>query len=489
MIEQLCRLLLLISLGCFSTLGWCAEINPGGKGKIESGWSNSCFRPKSDTVLEVCSKYIINWKMWSLMGEPVGDYNLTWQLVGITLKDPQGRGDSNVVFQTAQLPNELRKAAKAIELYVDGYTSVNASGMSHRFNTGVPVRAGAGSSYNTPASPNWDRLFVSGGNVCDDKTKIYYQDVKEAKNMFSHGIQLNSPNFTLCPTSGVSELSAIEGAISKLCEKPNSDLNYRFCSKRKEKLERRNAAETDKVVSGDKGINNKPHASSISSEANPLDGAVNGSEKGAEVGSLLDESAERPQIEKRLAQERAIYRHKSEPACNAAMKNINACYAKSGCLRAAERPAVDQCNAIPAYPASGYSAPVIVLTQRPSPGEVCYYEDAECRAVRAENKRIEERKKAEAAEIRGRKQAEWTSRYGTLSEECKLRAQERDVFDSCQRQHNATCNPKKFNSVSDCLDDKVRSQGPTLKDAQELMHKEWGKRSKTGSSITKSILD
>lgn len=246
--KTLCHLLLISTIGLLPLSAWSADKTPGGKGKLESLWWLDCFKPASGIVTEVCAKYTINWKLWSLMGEPVGDYNVSWTLTSLKLMDPQRNLISS--FTLDNLPNELRKATGRIELYIDGIAAVQTQGSNsgdgfHHFNTGVAVRAGAGSSFNMPGSTSWNTLFVTARfNACDDKFSTY-MDAKLAKEKFLQGIQLSS--LEVCPSSGVSELTSLESAIYKMCEKPGADKKYQFCpiQKPKEKKESGNDAIDD----------------------------------------------------------------------------------------------------------------------------------------------------------------------------------------------------------------------------------------------------
>jgi hypothetical protein len=231
----------------------------------------------------------------------------------------------------------------------------------------------------------------------------------------------------------------------------------------------------------DKNKKEKKSANSSGLGASLLDGE-NTQQQQTDVASLLDENTERPVIQKRLKQEIADYQQAAVPGCNSTLNEINACYEKTGCNRPIENPTLEQCKSIPSYPSEGFS---LSLTKTPRPGEVCYNDDAECRAVKAEAR---EEKRNHAAQIK-QQQSEWSANYETLSNECKQRATERETFAACQKQYDATCNPNNINSVEDCINLQVKTNGPTEKDARKSMQKEWQQRSKTGSSITNSILD
>ncbi len=201
---------------------------PGGEGTITSNMLiNGCFKSKSDTVAEVCGNFTIRWKLWTLMGEPVGNYVLSWKLESIKLVNPANK--ASFYYAASNLPSMLSTPAKAIELYVDAVSSVDNSSSTHRFNTGVPVRAGAGNSYNMPGSPNWAQLFMLRGG-CEAEPS--YLDAASAKALFIKGVQL-SGQLQFCPASGASGLDAVENAVAKLCAKPGADKEFSFCPPQK----------------------------------------------------------------------------------------------------------------------------------------------------------------------------------------------------------------------------------------------------------------
>ncbi len=201
------------------------EKQQGGQGVIRSVlYRDSCIPVDSELVREVCAEYAVNWKLWSLMGEPVGDYRLKWNLVSIKLMDEQRK--QPVSYTPATLPKALEKAVSRIELYIDGLATVGGQSLSHRFNTGVAVRANSGMSHNVPGSPDWSRLFARGVSACTS-SNMEYLSTKEAKAVFVKGITLDS--IRLCPESSVGELSWLNSAVNELCQAPGSEKRYRFC--------------------------------------------------------------------------------------------------------------------------------------------------------------------------------------------------------------------------------------------------------------------
>ena len=233
MTKILSKVFIIIAFAFNTSTAWGADKSPGGKG-ILKGFE--CFRTESSTVREVCASYAINWKMWSLMGEPVGSYSVSWSLRSMKLMDPK-RGILNT-YSAVSIPSELKKSAGALTLYLDGYATTHpgagyavVGGAFHRFNTGISVRANAGGSVNVPGSPSWDKLFVDGVIYgCEDKRNTYLS-ADAAKKKFIAGVELN--NFERCAVSAIAELSQLESAIDKLCQRQEADKKYAFCPEQK----------------------------------------------------------------------------------------------------------------------------------------------------------------------------------------------------------------------------------------------------------------
>lgn len=246
MLNSLRNILITVSIALLFSSAWSAESKSGGQGFMESEFllntsEGKCFDIKNSPVAAVCAKYRINWKLWSLMGEPVGDYNLEWQLYKIILKG--ATGNPIAYYGVEQLPKPLQAAANATELYIEGVADISG-GLSgsfgyHAFNTGVPVRAGVGTSMNVPGSPSWGTLFLNRPE-CNDK-EYPYMNAQDAKLAFKKGIKLQLLN--ICPKSSMS-VSSLVSAIKELCKSPGADKTHRFCPKqiiKKEKMAETNA--------------------------------------------------------------------------------------------------------------------------------------------------------------------------------------------------------------------------------------------------------
>lgn len=241
------NILVMIAIALFSSFAWSADSKPGGQGFMENEFllntsEGKCFDIKNSPVAAVCAKYRINWKLWSLMGEPVGDYNLEWQIYKIILKG--ATGNPITYYGVEQLPRPLQAAANATELYIEGVADISG-GLSgpfgyHAFNTGVPVRAGVGTSMNVPGSPSWGTLFLNRPE-CNDK-EYPYMNAQDAKLAFKKGIKLQLLN--ICPKSSMS-VSSLVSAIKELCKSPGADKTHRFCPEQIIKKEK--VADTDAI--------------------------------------------------------------------------------------------------------------------------------------------------------------------------------------------------------------------------------------------------
>lgn len=445
-------------------VAWAVSNDPGGKGVLKSdsitSFRNDCFKTNSATVIEVCAEYTINWKLWTLMGEPVGDYNVAWKLRSITLKDPQ-RSQVRITYTPDQLPTELKKAAKSLELYIDGYVYVYAGGdtsssnITHRLNTGAAVRAGAGSSFNVPGSTNWDKFFIRGNSACEENLPTSYVDTKTAKEMFIKGIQLS--NLRLCPAAGVSELTKLEIAIEKLCKKPNTATKYRFCLKDAKEKSEDNVKSAAKKERAGHGAGN-----SVPDKKNFLDDQSGSGNQNESIADMLDEKAEQPQIQKRLEQERAKYRRVAEAACDEIMHGIDACYARAQCPRPVLPSGVtkDECQSARPQQATN----MIYLTSSDC--------DHECQE---ESSRRRKREREEEAE-------RWRNRWGTIYESCKPYYAQQEHYTKCEKNFKTSCNPRDLRDQNACVEQQMNSSGPTEQDARAHLKKEWDAKARAGKN-------
>lgn len=214
-----------------------AESKPskGAEGIITNEMTNRCFKTKSKYVQQVCADYEIRYKLWSLMGEPVGNYVLNWKLSSFPAITING-----VQYNSNNIPEPLQKAVNDLELYIDGSAKVTSFGAPwskttahyHRFNTGVAVKANKGSSYNTPGSPNWNKTFIES-QACS-KTDVKYATVADAKYAFINGFTLE--RLETCAGTEMYGMNNIDYAIEQLCCSDEGE-KYKFCPKKQEKSE------------------------------------------------------------------------------------------------------------------------------------------------------------------------------------------------------------------------------------------------------------
>lgn len=203
----------------------------GGEGILEGDSLNTCFSVKSEYAEQVCTNYKIHWKLWSLMGEPVGNYGLEWMLVGIRFK--------NMAYSLT-VPEPLKDAAESIELYIDARAMVKSPNVDvtrttakyHRFNTGVAVKANKGTSYNSPGSPDWSKVFIHE-SPCQDNVR--YATVDDARKVFSNSVTLS--RLTICSGTYVNMLS-FDAKVGRFCATEQGE-GYPFCSARDKKRDKK----------------------------------------------------------------------------------------------------------------------------------------------------------------------------------------------------------------------------------------------------------
>lgn len=211
-----------------SALALCtaAEAAAGGQGTMTGSPNDvQVFRTGSKVVPEIGAEFQIAWKMWTLAGEPVGNYVLTWKLVSLSIADgvvqrrDSVRSPGKSTYSVESLPAEVARAASGLRLYVEGSTLATYGTRAAptgrvRFETGVATSAGKASS-NVPGSPGWGKLLIIRGNDCSD-TDVGHVAEPEARRRFAEGIQLGSA-VTFCPSTAVHGLDALEAAIERFC--------------------------------------------------------------------------------------------------------------------------------------------------------------------------------------------------------------------------------------------------------------------------------
>ncbi len=156
----------------------------------------------------------VAWKQWTLVGEPVHDTVVRWQIdqnASFHFKDREGHP---VLLFASQVPLNILKQVDGIDVRIDAAVDLNLDGwQAHQqsrdkgiptdvtlyieLNAGVlgkPVisdRIAGGQqgtdNFNVPTSPNWDKIFYyrSRGN------KIYL-GADQAKRIVQHGFAINA---------------------------------------------------------------------------------------------------------------------------------------------------------------------------------------------------------------------------------------------------------------------------------------------------------
>lgn len=218
-----------------------AQGSAGGQGVLKPIMGESCFESASKTITEVCGVISIQWKLWTLVGEPIGDYILKWQLTTVKIKNDS---DGVTTFSIGKLPKALSESAKKTELYIDGIAYIKYKKPIHGtialpFNTGVAVRPTSRASLNVPSGYDWNKLIINGGGFdskgpaaggmstwCVAKGRQYLTADK-AKEVFSQGIGLEG--MQICPSTFVSVMS-IEEELRNICRQTGS-AQYNFCGK------------------------------------------------------------------------------------------------------------------------------------------------------------------------------------------------------------------------------------------------------------------
>lgn len=308
---------ILLGLTALMTAGLVfAESQPskGAVGTINSDLINRCFKLKSKYVQQVCADYEIRYKLSSLMGEPVGNYSLSWKLASIDIKNAK-------VYTPQTIPEPLKKSVNDLELYIDGSAQVTSVGVPwskttahyHRFNTGVAVKANKGSSYNTPGSPNWNQTFINS-KPCS-KSEVKYASVADAKHAFINGFTLN--RLETCSGTEVYGVSYIDDAIEKLCRSEEGQ-QYQFCPKKEKKQqetvedEKQNNPIDDAFAKLDDKSKKKADAE------NSVDGAFSALDQGKARNSKIDDIDSQFEQAEIIRQKNEKARIKAEQAREAA---------------------------------------------------------------------------------------------------------------------------------------------------------------------------
>ncbi|WP_375748133.1 WG repeat-containing protein [Vibrio sp. HN007] len=189
------RTFLIISVGTFLSV-----LSVSSFAKTYSG---TMYKPEFDTPLtrvayadadvKMNISLRINWKFWTMFGEPVVDSTATWRLNSATVI--QGNKTTNyypcgeeIYKSKSCLPKEILKKFTIIDADIVGY-DVRNNYASIVWNPGVFGHPSTQylkgeSSYNTPASPDWGKTIFKS-SMSDD---LDYYSETDAKSIYKNGI-------------------------------------------------------------------------------------------------------------------------------------------------------------------------------------------------------------------------------------------------------------------------------------------------------------
>ena len=253
-----------------------AADKPGGHGRMRPSTSGIvCFTSSSRTVPQVCGDLTAHYKLSTLMGDPLGNYGLTWVLSSFQIADADGKNSQT--YQTTTVPSAIAEAAQKIELSVKGAAVVNGSKVMLLFDTGAAVKPGGEISFNTPSGYNWDKFLVADAAAennwgCKRKEENWVS-APVAKGLMRGGIHLSS--FVTCPGSLVN-VGALDRAIATFCE-ANPTSRERYCLKEVKKPPVVEKVPTDPFAALDKPAKKEPGATIKARESDPFASLESGS--------------------------------------------------------------------------------------------------------------------------------------------------------------------------------------------------------------------
>ena len=234
----------------------------GGSGKLSiEGAGRACFDTRSKKISLVCGTPVVHYKIATLMGDPLGNYGLTWQIDTLHIAAASGHQVKEGTahrYQSNVIPRALWDAAQKIELSFYGAALVAGATptVALQFNTGASVRPGGELSLNVPDGYNWDKFLVyprSGTGLqwaCSEQAPRYVEPA-DAKNLMRKGLELRG--LQVCPRTSL-DVTPVERAIEAFC---SSNLKHPalFCAK-----DRADVA-ANAAGSGDRDAQTDPFAS------------------------------------------------------------------------------------------------------------------------------------------------------------------------------------------------------------------------------------
>lgn len=226
----------------------------GGAGKLTLD-GVTCFKSGSTKVPMVCGEPVVHYRVTTLMGDPLGNYGVSWKVFSFHIADADGKRSENYLAGTVPAP--IWEARQSVELSLYGFAKVRnniaAASTALQFDTGAGVKATGEVSLNVPSGYNWDRFLVvasSGAGpdwACSDKSRP--AEPQDAKKLMRSGFELYGLH--ICPRTSVS-VEGLERAISAWCES-RPDYRAKYCpQKDKEDQAQQKKPTTDPFAALDK---------------------------------------------------------------------------------------------------------------------------------------------------------------------------------------------------------------------------------------------
>lgn len=445
-----------------ATAGLAAAADPGGQGILRSPVGVQCFQTGSAAVPQVCGTLEVHWKLWALMGEPVGNYGLLWKLRSVQLQDGDGKGSRSYTLDA--LPAPLAAAAQRSTLMLEGlaYVQDSRQGMlAVAFDTGAPARPDGKVSFNVPGSPSWDKFLIRGSNQgqglagwCTSEGRSYAAPA-DAKALMRAGVRLG--NLQLCPRSSASA-DSLERAIDKHCE---GGAKAAYCAPAKPPAA---AAATDVLDrAADKGLGK---TAARAADALPRQGGA--AAGGAGISDALDQVQDRGTIARQRETLVAAFKTSAQAACSRELAPMQACVQQA--CPAVQGPTEASCKEIPNRPAKELGALLTARSNGPC--------DAAClserRASRIQRYR-EEEDESRAFALRVQK---WDDRWSALAQQCQATEQARAAQAQCSAAAQRQCNPAGTTADS-CLQQRMAG-APTEADSRAAFEQQQRNRETTG---------
>ncbi len=441
-----------------ASLAHAAE--PGGKGILRSVVGGQCFETGSAAVPQVCGTVEVHWKLWALMGEPVGNYGLVWKLSSVHIQDGDGKGSRN--YTLGALPPPLAAAAQRSELMLEGlaYVQDSRQGMlAIAFDTGAPARPDGKVSFNVPGSPNWDKFLIKGSSQsqglagwCESEGRSYAAPA-DAKALMRAGVRLG--NLQLCPRSSASA-DGLERAIDKHCSQGAKEP---YCAPTKPP-----SASADLLDrAADKGLGK---TAARAPEATPRKGGATAG--GAGMTDALDQVQDRGTIARQRETLVAAFKTTAQAACSRELAPLQACVQQA--CPAVQGPTEASCKEVPNRPARGLGA---ILTS--SSNAPC---DAACQRERRAWREQRDREEEEARNAFALRVQAWDERWSALAQQCQATQQARAANAQCNTAAQRQCNPAGTTADS-CLQQRMAG-APTEADARAVFDQQQRSRETAG---------